>query len=87
MTLEPYDSDRLDQLAMRVFDLAARLRAMAVLSRHEELPPQPLHDRKPLEWLEKLEDWLLRNEAELSHAVIKNQGARRAREARSARVT
>ena len=58
MTLEPYDPDRLDSLSLRVLDLCARLRNLARQSREEQLPPIDLHDRKALEWLEKLEDWL-----------------------------
>ena len=44
-----------------------------------------LHDRKALEWLDKLEDWMLRAEAEVERSVWKNRGERTARQAKSAR--
>jgi hypothetical protein len=85
MTLETYDPDRLDQTALRVLDLCARLRQLAHTSRAEQLPAVDLHDKKALEWLEKLEDWLYRAEGEVRRAVHKNQGAKSARKARTAR--
>ena len=85
MTLESYDPDRLDQMSLRVLDLCTRLRHLARTSRDEQLPTVDLHDKKALEWLDKLEDWLFRAEAEVGRAVHKNQGAKTARKARSAR--
>jgi hypothetical protein len=85
MTLEPYDPDHLDKLSLRVLDLCARLRKLANICREEQLPPIDLHDRKALEWLDKLDDWLFRAETEVSHRVVKHRGARRARETQSAR--
>ena len=60
MTLQPYDADRIDQLSLRVFDLCARLRATAHICREAALPAVDLHDRKALEWIEKLEEWMFR---------------------------
>ena len=79
MTLVPYDPDRLDKLALRVFDLCVRIRKLANHCREEQLPPVELHDRKTLEWLDKLEDWLYRAEAEVNRRVHKHHGERRAR--------
>lgn len=86
MTLEPYDPDRLDRMSLRVLDLCARLRSLAQKSREEELPPIELHDRKALEWLDKLEDWLYRAEAEVGRLAMKNQGERHAREKQATRA-
>jgi hypothetical protein len=86
MTLEPYDPDRLDRMSLRVLDLCARLRSLAQKSREEELPPIELHDRKALEWLDKLEDWLYRAEAEVRRLAMKNQGERHAREKQATRA-
>ncbi len=83
MTLERYDPERLDGLALRVLDVSARLRAMAQQSRNESLPPLDLHDHKALEWLEKLEEWLFRAEGALSRSLHKARGERRARELQS----
>ena len=85
MTLEPYNSDGLDRMSLRVFDLSARLRGLAQKSREEQLPPVKLHDRKAIEWLDKLEDWLLQAEAEVKRLAMKNEGRRRAREKQATR--
>ena len=85
MTLEPYDPDRLDRMTLRVLDLSARLRGLAQKSRQDQLPPLKLHDRKALEWLEKLEDWLFEAEAEMERAAFKNRGQRLARQKQTAR--
>ena len=85
MTLEPYDSDRLDRLSLRALDVCARVRNLAKTCRDEQLPPVDLHDRKVLEWFEKIEDWLFRAEAEVTRHVHRNQGERRARQSQSTR--
>ncbi len=83
MTLEAYDPERLDALTLRVMDVCGRLRHVARVSREEELPPLALNDRKALELLGKLEEWVYRVEAELHRGVQKNRGRRRARELQS----
>ena len=85
MTLEPYNSDGLDRMSLRVLDLCARLRSLAQKSRDEQLPPVKLHDRKALEWLDKLEDWLLQAEAEVTRLAMKNLGQRHARQKQATR--
>lgn len=81
MTLEPYSPERLDQLSLRFLDICLGLRQMARRSREEQLEAFALHDKKPLEWLARLDDWLGRAEAEFDLAVAKNRGARKAAEA------
>ena len=49
MTLEPYDADKLDALAMRFLDLAATFRNMAQATRLERLENVNLHATRPLE--------------------------------------
>jgi hypothetical protein len=61
MTLEAYDPDRLDLLALRLLDVCGRVRVLAGRCRDEELSSVTLHDRKALEWIDKLEDWLARS--------------------------
>jgi hypothetical protein len=85
MTLVPYSPDGLDQLSLRVLDLCARLRQLARLSRETELAEVELHDRKALEWLDKLDEWLLRAEADVQLAVNKNKGKRLADKTQSTR--
>jgi hypothetical protein len=79
MTLVPYDPDRLDALSLRTLDLCARLRNLARTSREEQLPTVDLHDRKALEWLEKLEEWAISAEAELHRRVQLAKGTRLAK--------
>jgi hypothetical protein len=78
MTLEPYTPDRLDALALRALDLCARVRNLALTSRSEHLPRVELHDRKALEWLEKLEQWAIVAEAELHKQVLLGKANRAA---------
>jgi hypothetical protein len=85
MTLERYDPDRIDRLSLRVLDLCTRLRTLANRCRDEQLPPVELHDRKPQEWLDRLEDWLFQAEAEVNRRVHKHHGEQRARQTQSAR--
>ena len=60
MTLVPYDHQQLDQLALRLLDLSARARSLASSSREQGLTLE-LNDRKSREWLERLEEWLLKS--------------------------
>ena len=53
-------------------------------SRNEGLERIDLHDRKALEWLENLEEWLHRSEGELHAAAHRNRGQRLARQAQAA---
>ncbi len=80
MTLEPYDAQRIDALTLRALDVCVRLRKLSQVVREEDLAPIALHDRKALEWLEKLEDWLLRCEGEVHRLATKARGRRLARE-------
>jgi hypothetical protein len=83
MTLEAYDPDRLDQLALRMLDLCARVRAMARASRDEGLGKLDLHDRKAREHLDRFEEWLYKAEAELPRAIMRERGRRHAQKAQS----
>jgi hypothetical protein len=78
MTLEAYSPERLDALALRVLDLCVHLRAAARTCREHDLAAVELHDRKALEWLEKLEQWAIGTEAELFRRAKIAQGARAA---------
>ena len=78
MTLEVYNSDRLDALSLRTLDLCVRVRNLAKISRDEQLPAVELHDRKALEWLEKLEEWAIGAEAEMHRRVEIRKGERHA---------
>ncbi len=81
MTLQPYTPDRLDQLALRVFDVSSRLRGMALHARGDGVDEFQLHDKKALEWLAHLEEWAQKSEADLDLALVRHRGTRRAGEA------
>ncbi len=86
MTLEPYNPDRLDTLALRLLDLCARVRAMARLSRDQQVERLDLHDRKALEYLDKFEEWLYKAEAELPRTLMKHKGRAHARQTQTGRA-
>ncbi|HTU24318.1 MAG TPA: hypothetical protein VMF30_02900 [Pirellulales bacterium] len=81
MTLHPYTPERLDQLALRVFDVCSRLRGMAIRVRGEAIEEFQLHDKKALEWLAHLEEWAQKSEHDIELALHRKRGSRRAREA------
>ena len=78
MTLVPYKPDRLDEVALRLLDLCSQLRGMARQARNEKLEEFPLHDKKALEWLSRLEDWARKSETDFELALVRNRGTRRA---------
>lgn len=83
MTRQAYDPDRLDTLALRLLDACARVRQLASSCRECELTDVRLHDRKAIQWIESLEDWLARCEGDVRRAVLKARGERQARQGRS----
>jgi hypothetical protein len=78
MTLKSYDADRLDALSLRVLDVCVQLRHLALTARQEQLSGVELHDRKALEWIEKLEGWAIGAAADLNGQVLKARGLRHA---------
>ncbi len=78
MTLETYDPDRFNELALRLMDLTGQLRRIAIRSQQEGLDPLPLNDKKALEWLGKLEEWVLKTEQEVERQSYKALGQRKA---------
>ena len=57
MTIEQYTPEKLDQLALRLLDLAAELRGVANGARQAGADCLPVHDKKALLWLDNLEQW------------------------------
>jgi len=78
MTLANYNAGQLDQLALRLLDIAAIFREMAIRSREREIEPLPLHDRKAQEWCDKLEHWARRAQAEMDVKMRMARATRRA---------
>lgn len=78
MTLQPYPPAKLDDLAWRFFDLAADLRRMAKECDSHGISSLDLHDKKPQEWLAKLQDWTDRARAELEVRLVRQRAAQAA---------
>jgi hypothetical protein len=81
MTLQPYDPRALDQLALRLLDLASIARQMANQSREYGITDLALHDKKALEWCVKLEQWARKTQADLEVRILQDKAARRGRTA------
>lgn len=80
MTKTSYDADRFDALALRLFEVACDLKALGRAVRDERLADFQLHDRKPQEWLGKLEAWTANARRKLNDEMLREIGARKARE-------
>jgi hypothetical protein len=78
MTLNAYDSARLDELSLRVLDLAALIRHMSHRSREYGIADFALHDKKALEWIANLERWGRKSAADLEMRVIDARASQRA---------
>lgn len=80
MTLQAYSPPKIEELALRLLDLAATLRGLAQDCRAEGLEQVELHDKKALEWIEKLEEWTLRTRSEKHLKMLKIRGSRLAQQ-------
>ncbi len=80
MTLESYDADKLDGMALRILDIAAIVRKMSAISRDNPELRFATHDKKALEWLASVEHWAHDSVARLEMALIKQRGAKRAQQ-------
>jgi hypothetical protein len=78
MTRKAYSPEMLDELALRMLDLAVIVRQMAHSSRENQIPDLTLHDKKALEYCEKLERWTQRAQADLEICVHRQRAVRRA---------
>jgi hypothetical protein len=81
MTLQRYDPHDLDQLALRLLDVAATLRQMSSQSRENEIADLAVHDKKALEWCAKLEQWARKTQADLEIRILQEKATQRARAA------
>jgi hypothetical protein len=78
MTLVPYNADRLDETALRILDIAARVRKMASIMRREPDVDLAIHEKKAAEWLAHLERWAAESQAKLDLALVLQAGTKRA---------
>jgi hypothetical protein len=78
MTLASFPPEALDALALRLLDVAAMVRKMAVSSRENEVGDFQLHGNKVHEWLGHLEQWAHEGDGKLQTSLIRQRGVRRA---------
>jgi len=74
MTLAVFPPQRLDDLALRMLDLAGLVRHMAEECRKHRLNDFQLHGQKIDEWLSNLEDWAHDGKARLQAELIRREG-------------
>lgn len=77
MTLTPFSPEALDELSLRLLDVAAAVRTMATKSRENGLVDFQLHGQKACEWLANLEQWAHESTVRMERQVIRLRGARR----------
>lgn len=65
MTIKIYTPDKLDQLALRLFDVAADIRSMAKRLNQSELDDIPLNDKKAMLLLDEMEMWALKSKSKI----------------------
>ena len=78
MTLTPYNPQMLDQLALRLLDLAASVRQMAIRSREHPIESIAVHDKKACEWIANLERWARKSLADVEMRILEARAGHRA---------
>ena len=81
MTLQTYAPRQVDELALRLLDLAASVRQMASRSRENGIAEFALHDKKALEWCAKLKHWAHKTRSDLEVRILQDKAERRGRTA------
>ena len=81
MTLQTYDAQKLDWLALQLLDLAATARQMSTLCGEYDIETFALHDKKALQWWRNLDRWLCKARAELEMMVIDARASHRVKAA------
>ena len=77
MTLTPFPPPTLDELALRLLDIAAMVRKMANSARENSVQGFQMHGNKAQEWLDHLEQWAHEGSGRLETQIIRERGARR----------
>jgi hypothetical protein len=78
MTLKPYDAQMLDDLTLRLLDLAALLRRMSLRSRENRIDDLAIHDKKAREWIGNLERWARKSLADVEMRILEARASQRA---------
>jgi hypothetical protein len=74
MTLEPYDSQELDRLALRLLDISGKIRSMSLVVSDAPHLAGGLHGRKARQWITQLERWAAESAARLEVALLLAKG-------------
>ncbi len=76
MTIQLYNSEKLDQFALRLFDVAADVRCMAKQLNQCDIEGIPLNDKRFLLLLDEMEAWAIKSKSkiEICSRKIENQG-------------
>jgi hypothetical protein len=78
LAISPYTPEQLDQVALRLLDICAKLRSIAQESRSQGSAEIPVHDKKALEWIGKLEQWAAKSQRDFELAQFRQRGAQAA---------
>lgn len=70
MTYNRYSPEELDQLVLRIFDVAAMLREVSRNAKSAKLDDIPMHDRKAVLWCEQLELWAAKTKVSLDILLL-----------------
>ena len=79
MTLQTYDAEKLDSLALQLLDLAVTARKMSTLCSEYDIQIFALHDKKARQWWGNLDRWLRKARAELEMMAIDARATQRAK--------
>ena len=77
MTLTPFPPNALDELALRLLDVATLVRRMANSARESGVQDFHLHGNKAHEWLDNLEQWTYEAAGRLDAKSCASEGWRR----------
>ncbi len=80
MTLIPFEPQEIDNIALRVLDLASAVRKMAEKARQNNIRQINLHANKIQEWLGKMEEWAHDAGARVDAEISKLDATRRAQQ-------
>ena len=78
MTLSQYTPEMFDHMALRLLDVAAVIRKMGEQVRENEIEQVEIHDKKLIEWCEKIESWTDKTASQLP-VQVRAMTARRSR--------
>ena len=73
MTLQVYNSEKLEKLSLRLLDISTQLREIAKEMQKNNLEELRINDKKALLWCESLEIWAQKNRNSLDLILMSLQ--------------